>query len=63
MAIRCAALVGAKPAREGLPRNADVLPVATILARKAIWQLLPSWTAIGVLLWQIDKVLLAEAAI
>src|SRR5258705_5838400 len=33
------------------------------LAREAIWQLLPSWTAIGVLLWQIDKVLLAEAAI
>src|SRR5258705_6617652 len=37
--------------------------LAVFLAREAIWQLLPSWTAIGVLLWQIDKVLLAEAAI
>ena len=38
-------------------------PLAVFLARKAIRQSLPSWTAIGVLLWQIDKVLLAEAAI
>jgi len=30
---------------------------------EAIRQLLPGWTAIGVLLRQIDKVLLAEAAI
>lgn len=37
--------------------------LAVLLARKAIWQLLPGWTAIGVLLWQIDKVLFAEAAI
>ena len=38
-------------------------PLAVFLIRKAIWQLLSSRTAIGVLLWQIDKVLLAEAAI
>ena len=38
-------------------------PLAIFLASEAIWQLLSSWTAIGVLLWQIDKVLLAEAAI
>jgi hypothetical protein len=37
--------------------------LAVFLARKAIWQLLPSRTAIGVLLVQIDKVLLAEAPI
>jgi hypothetical protein len=36
-------------------------PFAIFLVRKAIWQLLPSRTAIGVFLWQIDKVLLAEA--
>src|SRR5262245_31749843 len=29
----------------------------------AIRQLLPGWTAIGILLWQIDKVLLTEAAV
>jgi hypothetical protein len=38
-------------------------PLAVFLARKAIWQLLPSRTTIGVCLWQIDKVLLAEAPI
>ena len=38
-------------------------PVAIFLAREAIWQLLSSRTAIGVLLRQIDKVLLAEAPI
>lgn len=37
--------------------------LAVFLIRKAIWQLLSSWTAIGVLLLQIDKVLLAKAAI
>src|SRR4030095_8299529 len=37
--------------------------LAVLLARKALWQLLSGWTAIGVLLWQIDKVLLAEATI
>ena len=37
--------------------------LAIFLARKTIWQLLPSRTAIGVLLWQIDKVRLAEAPI
>src|SRR2546429_2492970 len=30
-------------------------PFAVLLARKTIWQLLPGWKAIGVLLWQIDK--------
>ena len=38
-------------------------PLAIFLASKAIWQLLPSRSAIGVFLRQIDKVLLAEAAI
>src|ERR1700730_17824779 len=38
-------------------------PLAIFLVRKAIRQLLPSRTAIGVFLRQIDKVLLAEAAI
>ena len=36
-------------------------PLAVFLAREAIWQSLSSRTAIGVLLRQIDKVLLAEA--
>src|SRR4029434_6733311 len=35
--------------------------LAVFLARKAIWQPLPSWTAIGVFLRQIGKVLLTEA--
>src|SRR6185295_19495386 len=38
-------------------------PLAIFLASEAIWQLLSSRTAIGVLLRQIDKVLLAEAPI
>ena len=38
-------------------------PLAIFLACEAIWQLLSSRTAIGVLLRQIDKVLLAEAPI
>src|SRR5258708_9309532 len=33
------------------------------LPREAIWQLLPSWTPLGVLLWQIAKVLLPEPPI
>src|SRR6516164_5407757 len=37
--------------------------LSIFLARKAIWQLLAGRTAIGVFLGQIDKVLLAEAAI
>src|SRR4051812_29173858 len=36
-------------------------PLAIFFATKAIWQLLPSRTAVGVLLRQIDKVLLTEA--
>src|SRR5437763_16940973 len=38
-------------------------PLAIFLVRKAIRQLLPSRTAIGLFLRQIDKVLLAETAI
>src|SRR5581483_9904955 len=38
-------------------------PLAVFLAREAIRQLLPIWTAIGVFLRQIGKVLLAEASV
>src|SRR4029077_19225576 len=36
-------------------------PLSIFLARKAVWQSLPSRTAIGIFPGQIDKVLLAEA--
>lgn len=35
-------------------------PFAIFLAREAIRQSLPSWTAIGVLFWQIDKAFLPK---
>src|SRR6516165_470813 len=38
-------------------------PFAIFFAGEAMWQLLPSRTAIGIFLWHIDKVLLAEAPI
>ena len=38
-------------------------PLAIFLIREAILQEFASWTAISVLFWQIDKILLAETPI